>query len=81
MTAQSELEAIVARSNLANDNLEQLLTSGLDNSQAKYFYEVLNYKDNLIGDAFTEYLIDSDNIPSLTNAYERLKQNNIKKKR
>lgn len=81
MSSQTDIEARIARSTLANDNLEELLTSGLDNVQTKYFYEVLNYKNNLIGDAFTEYLMDSDNIPSLTNAYERLKQNNITKKR
>lgn len=80
-TNAADMQDQLARSAIANDNLEELLTSGLDNVQAKYFYEVLNYKNNLIGDAFTEYLMDSDNIPSLTNAYERLKQNNITKKR
>ena len=76
-----DLTSALQIANEKNKELENYLTDGLDKENSKYFFEVLNYKNNLIGDAFTEYLMSNEDVPSLRNAYERLKQNNLTKKR
>tara|TARA_B100001769_G_scaffold275296_2_gene276932 strand:+ start:727 stop:1407 length:681 start_codon:yes stop_codon:yes gene_type:complete len=81
MGDQSKVESQLKAATEQNKKLQNYLTNGFDRENSRYFYEVLNSKNNLIGDAFTEYLMTNDDVPSLTNAYERLKQNNLTKKR